>query len=60
MDQFLHHVLDLGVSPEECVGKGFDADFVTAVMSWIRGNKFKRMLPPIAKLSDRAEGDDVL
>ena len=39
---------------------GFAEAFVTAVVNRIRRNHFKRVLPPIAKLSNRTIGYDFL
>ncbi|MFM8876008.1 MAG: NAD(+) synthetase, partial [Anaerolineae bacterium] len=39
---------------------GFDEKFVHAVTTRIRRNQFKRMLPPIAKISNRTIGYDFL
>jgi NAD+ synthase len=43
----------LRYSPEDCIKAGFSADFITKVINRIRQNQFKRVLPPIAKLSNR-------
>jgi NAD+ synthase len=52
--------VDLRYQPDECVTAGFEADFVQQVISQIRRNQFKRMLPTIAKLSNRTIGYDFL
>jgi len=44
---------DLGYSPEKCIQKGFSKSFVKAVVQLNRKNRFKRVMPPIAKLSNR-------
>ena len=41
-------------------GHGFEAEFVKLVITQIRRNQFKRMLPIIAKLSNRTIGYDFL
>jgi NAD+ synthase len=46
--------------PEECAAAGFDLTFVQQVIHQIRRNQFKRMLPTIAKLSNRTIGYDFL
>ncbi len=46
--------------PEECVEAGFAEPFVQAVVERVRRNQFKRILPPIAKLSNRTIGYDFL
>jgi NAD+ synthase len=42
------------------VEEGFDEKFVNAVINRVRRNQFKRMMPPIAKLSNRTIGYDFL
>jgi len=60
VDRLLLLLVDGHYSPEACVEAGFDSAFVQAVIDRIRRNQYKRMLPPIAKLSDRAVGYDFL
>ena len=60
VDQLLYLLVDERYSPEDCVADGFDEGFVRAVMERVRRNQFKRMLPPIAKLSNRTVGYDFL
>ena len=60
VDRLLLLLVDGRYSPEACVEAGFDSAFVQAVIDRIRRNQYKRMLPPIAKLSDRALGYDFL
>jgi NAD+ synthase len=50
----------LPISPQEAIDAGFAEAFVTAVVNRIRRNHFKRVLPPIAKLSNRTIGYDFL
>jgi NAD+ synthase len=52
--------VDERYSPEECVATGFAEKFVRAVTERVRKNQFKRVLPPIAKLSNRTVGYDFL
>jgi NAD+ synthase len=42
------------------VQAGFDERFVRSVVERVRRNHFKRVLPPIAKLSNRTVGYDFL
>jgi NAD+ synthase len=42
------------------VAAGFAESFVNAVVDRVRRNQFKRILPPIAKLSNRTIGYDFL
>jgi NAD+ synthase len=60
VDQLLYLLVDQRYSPQECVQAGFDEKFVATVVERIRRNQFKRMLPPIAKLSNRTVGYDFL
>jgi len=60
VDKLLYLLVDHRYSPEECVEAGFDRGFVEKVVTRIRRNQFKRMLPPIAKISNRTIGYDFL
>ncbi|HVN15389.1 MAG TPA: NAD+ synthase [Anaerolineales bacterium] len=60
VDKLLYLLVDQRYSPQECIEAGFDDKFVGAVVSRIRRFQFKRMMPPIAKLSNRTIGYDFL
>ena len=60
VDRLLYLLVDQRYSPQECVEEGFHEKFVAAVITRIRRNQFKRMMPPIAKLSNRTVGYDFL
>ncbi len=60
VDKLLFLLVDQRYSAQECVEEGFDQNFVNAVTSRVRRNQFKRMMPPIAKLSNRTVGYDFL
>ena len=60
VDKLLYLLVDQRYSPKECVEAGFDQKFVEKVVARIRGTQFKRMLPPIAKISNRTVGYDFL
>lgn len=60
VDQLLYLLVDQRYSPQDCVEAGFNQSFVQAVVNRIRRNHFKRVLPPIAKLSNRTIGYDFL
>jgi NAD+ synthase len=60
VDQLLYLLVDQRYTPDECVESGFKESFVRAVVDRIRRNQFKRVLPPIAKLSQRTIGYDFL
>ena len=60
VDKLLYLLVDQRYSQQECVEEGFDEKFVNSVIIRIRRNQFKRMLPPVAKLSNRTVGYDFL
>ncbi len=60
VDKLLFLLVDQRFSPQECVEAGFEEKFVYQVTERIRKNQFKRILPPIAKLTNRTVGYDFL
>jgi NAD+ synthase len=60
VDRLLVRLVDGRCSIEECVEAGFERGFVMNVINQIKKSQFKRGLPPIAKLTNRAEGYDFL
>ncbi len=60
VDQLLYLLVDQRYSPSDCVAQGFSESFVSRVIERVRRNHFKRILPPIAKLSNRTVGYDFL
>lgn len=60
VDQLLFLLVDQRYSPDDCVAAGFAESFVRIVVERVRRNHFKRLLPPIAKLSNRTVGYDFL
>ncbi len=60
VDKLLYLLVDQRYSPQEAIEAGFNEKFVNAVTTRIRRNQFKRMLPPIAKVSNRTIGYDFL
>ena len=60
VDQLLYLLVDQRYSPDECVAAGFSEKFVSSVFERVRRNHFKRVLPPIAKLTNRTVGYDFL
>ncbi len=60
VDPLLYLLVDERYTPQECVAAGFDEGFVNKVVERIRRNHFKRVLPPIAKISNRTIGYDFL
>ncbi len=60
VDKLLLLMVDQRYTPQECVEAGFSESFVKAVVDRVRRNHFKRVLPPIAKLTNRTIGYDFL
>jgi NAD+ synthase len=60
VDQLLYLLIDQRYTPEECIEAGYAEDFVRSVVERVRRNQFKRVLPPVAKLSNRTVGYDFL
>jgi NAD+ synthase len=60
VDKLLYLLVDERYKPEDCIALGFKEAFVKAVVKLVRQNHFKRVLPPIAKLSNRTVGYDFL
>lgn len=59
-DRLLFLLVDERYTSDECVELGFDHKFVNKVVERVRRNQFKRMLPPVAKISNRTIGYDFL
>ena len=60
VDRLLYVLVDQRYSPKECVEAGFDEKFVSQIVKRIQRMQYKRMQPPIAKLSNRTIGYDFL
>jgi NAD+ synthase len=60
VDRLLVLLVDGRTSIQACVDAGFDRAFVENVVERIQRSQFKRILPPIAKLSNQTVGDDLL
>ncbi|MBC8506685.1 MAG: NAD+ synthase [Anaerolineales bacterium] len=60
VDKLLYLLVDERYSPDECIEAGFADEFVHQVIERVRRNHFKRVLPPIAKLTNRTVGYDFL
>jgi len=58
VDKLLYLLVDERYSPKECVEAEFAEDFVQQVIERIRRTHFKRIMPPIAKLTNRTIGYD--
>jgi NAD+ synthase len=60
VDQLLYLLVDERYSPDDCIEVGFPEPFVKVVIDLVRKNHFKRVMPPVAKLSNRTVGYDFL
>lgn len=60
VDRLLYLLVDQRYTPQDCLEAGFAEPFVRGVVERIRRNHFKRVPPPIAKLSNRTIGYDFL
>ena len=60
VDKLLYLLVDQRYSPQEAIEAGFEKKFVETVTTRIRRYQFKRMQPPIAKISNRTIGYDFL
>ena len=60
VDRVLFLLVDQRYSLEECVEAGFKRSFVETVQNRIRRYHFKRVMPPVAKISSRTASYDFL
>lgn len=60
VDRLLYLMVDRRYSVEACVSAGFERKFVETVLQRVRRHQFKRLMPPIAKISNRTVGYDFL
>lgn len=60
VDKLQYMLVDQRYSPEDCVQAGFTQEFVNKIVKRIQRSQYKRMMPPIAKLSNRTVGYDFL
>ncbi len=60
LDQILYLMVDQRCSPVEIVSEGFSLELVQQIERKIMTSQFKRVAPPIAKLSQRTVGTDFL
>ncbi|MFN2195979.1 MAG: NAD+ synthase [Anaerolineales bacterium] len=59
-DRLLYLLIDQRYTPEDCVEAGFEAAFVQEVVRRVQRYHYKRIMPPIAKVSNRTIGYDFL
>jgi NAD+ synthase len=60
VDQLLYLLVDERYTPDKCIQAGFDKKFVETVVKRIQRFHFKRVMPPIAKVSSRTIETDFL
>ncbi len=60
VDRLLYLLVDERCSMDECIQAGFAEELIKKVVERIRRNHFKRVMPPVAKLSNRTTGYDFL
>lgn len=60
VDQLLYLLIDRRYNAQECEAAGFKAEFVKAIIERVRRYHYKRVMPPIAKISNRTVGYDFL
>lgn len=53
VDQLLYLLIDLNYTSERCVAEGFAPKFVERVLQMMARNHFKRVMPPMAKISPK-------
>jgi len=58
LDDILFRFVDKKMKPEDIVLSGFDRDEVSTIVSMVKKTQFKRIMPPICKLSGRTIGVD--
>lgn len=59
-DQILFQLVDLRLAPAAVIARGFDERIVREILRRMRQTHFKRVTPPVAKLSGRTIGIDFL
>jgi len=60
VDNLLYLLVDQRYCAHEAIEAGFEKSFVETVIKRVRCYQFKRMLPPVAKVSNRTIGYDFL
>lgn len=60
VDKLLYLLVDQRYQPQECVEAGFSEEFVLLVVKRIQHSQYKRLMPIVAKLSNRTVGYDFL
>jgi len=58
LDDILYNRVENSMRVEEIIAMGYDRETVLRVDAKIKGSQFKRVMPPVAKLQNRAVGID--
>ena len=56
VDQLLYLLVDKHKTPAECEQMGFQREYIERVLNRIRQYRFKRLMPPIARITDGDAG----
>jgi NAD+ synthase len=59
-DAILYRLVDERRHADDVIALGFDARIVQRIVALMQRNQFKRVLPPVAKISARTVGADFL
>lgn len=59
-DAILYRLVDERRKVEDVIAEGFDARVIEQILALVQRNQFKRVLPPVAKISGRTVGIDFL
>lgn len=59
-DAILYRLVDERRKLEDVIAEGFDARVVNRILTLVQRNQFKRVTPPVAKISGRTVGIDFL
>lgn len=60
IDEILYNLVDKRLSRQQLIDEGFDPAHIDKIVRFIKCSQFKRLRPPIAKLSERTVGHDFL
>jgi len=60
VDRLFYLLVERDFTPQQCLEAGFSEDFIKMVLQRVKRNHFKRVMPPIAKVSSRTVGVDFL
>jgi NAD+ synthase len=58
VDRLFMRMIDERIPPARLVEEGFDSDLIHRVRTLVRRSQYKRLTPPVAKISHRTVGSD--